>query len=34
MRALVAGWFSFAAAEYLEIEAEAKREAPQVSFTQ
>jgi LemA protein len=29
---LFAGWFSFAAAELLEIEDEAKREAPQVSF--
>jgi LemA protein len=29
---LFAGWFNFAAAELLEIEDEAKREAPQVSF--
>jgi len=28
-----AGWFSFGPAELLEIEDEAKREAPQVSFT-
>jgi LemA protein len=29
---LFAGWFNFVAAELLEIEEEAKREAPQVSF--
>jgi len=29
---LVAGWFSFKAAELLEIESEEKREVPQVSF--
>jgi LemA protein len=29
---LVAGWFSFNRAEYLEIEAEEKREVPQVDF--
>ncbi len=29
---LFAGWFNFAAAELLEIEEEAKREAPQVTF--
>jgi LemA protein len=27
-----AGWFNFQAAELLEIEDEAKRETPQVSF--
>jgi LemA protein len=30
---LVAGWFSFNAAEFLEIEAEEKRATPEVSFT-
>ncbi|MDP6436680.1 MAG: LemA family protein [Gammaproteobacteria bacterium] len=30
---LVAGWFSFAAAEFLEIESETKREVPEVNFT-
>lgn len=30
---LFAGWFNFRAAELLEIEDEAKREVPQVSFT-
>ena len=29
---IVAGWFSFRAAELLEIESEEKREVPQVSF--
>jgi LemA protein len=30
---LMAGWFSFAAAEYLEIETEAKRQVPEVNFS-
>ena len=30
---IVAGWFSFNAGEYLEIEAETKREVPAVSFS-
>lgn len=30
---IVAGWFRFAAAEYLEIEAETKREVPAVDFS-
>ena len=30
---LVAGWFSFTAAEFLEIEAEEKRAVPEVNFT-
>lgn len=30
---LVAGWFSFNAAEFLEIESETKREVPEVNFT-
>jgi len=31
---IISGWFRFDAAEYLEIEAESKREVPEVSFTQ
>lgn len=30
---LIAGWFRFAAAEFMEIESEAKREVPEVSFS-
>ena len=31
---VVAGWFRFSSAQFLEIDAVAKREAPEVSFTQ